>query len=130
MARRDDLRREDVRGKTSAAEKAVTAASLLLTLALFAYVGWQGWTAPAEGEPEAMLGTVEATPEGDALVTVHLVNHARAGLREAGVEVHCGDAPIEVQFQHVPAEGRRSATVRCPPGTIEPRVEVAYWIQA
>lgn len=130
MAQRSALKREDDRDKRAISERVMAAASFLVTASLFAYLTWQAVTAPSGGVPEVRIEGVETTPEGDVLVHLRLASGAASGLKEAGLAVDCADPPISLVVTNVPAKGSRSATVRCPPGTQDPRVSLTHWIEA
>lgn len=114
----------------STVERAMTVVSVTVTLALLGLVVWQSMTAPADVQPRVGVVGVENGSEGRVEVTVELVNVGSVGLASATVEVACGSPPRSVTFQHVPASGRRQATVVCPTGTTDPDVSVATWQEA
>lgn len=102
--------------------------SVAVTVLLFGYVAWQAATVPADGVPEATVTGVETTGDGRVAVEVELTNAGRTGLESVSVGVDCAEE--EIDFQHVPANGRRSGVVVCPAGTEEPSAEVNSWIEA
>lgn len=112
------------------AERLLMVISVAFTLALFAFVIWQGATTPAAGEPTAQVTGTETLPSGDVKVAVDFRNPKDVGLIRATVEVDCDTPPSELQFEHVPAEDRRTGHVICPPGTENPSATVSTWIEA
>lgn len=106
------------------------AVSTLLALALIAYLLYQAVTLPSNGAPKAEVAGVETMPEGDVLVTVTLINEGPLGMREVGVEIRCGDPPVEITFENVPAQSTRTGKALCPPGTTQPEVGVSFWRSA
>lgn len=108
----------------SLAERAVTVASVLLTLGVFLTVGWQ-----AVGGAGAVPPTVDVVAaEGDTY-DVSLWNPGSSGFASVTVIVHCGDPPRRFTFEHVPASGTAEGTVRCPPAEGTPTAEVVQWIR-
>lgn len=114
----------------STVERAMTVVSVAVTLALLGLVVWQSMTAPTDVQPRVGVVGVENGSEGRVEVAVELVNVGSVGLDSATVEVACGSQPRSVTFEHVPASGRRQATVVCPAGTTEPNVSVTSWQEA
>lgn len=122
------LKREDDRDEPSLTEKIVMVASAVFTLALIGYMTWQVVALPADAEPSAELLGTQPSADGDVLVRIALLNEGARGLREAEVEVKCGEQPPAVTFTNIPAHSRRDGTVTCPAGTTEPEVSVTYWV--
>lgn len=114
----------------STVERAMTVVSVAFTLALLGLVVWQSMTAPAEVQPQVGVVSVENGTDGRVEVAVELVNVGSVGLDSATVEVDCTSPPRSVTVEHVPASGRRQATVVCPAGTTDPDVSVASWQEA
>lgn len=113
----------------STAEKVVMGISVTFTVLLFAYVLWQAIITPSAVSPEAnVIGTSTMT-DGDVRVRVELINNQDIGLTLATVEVDCSSPPPELEFQHVPADGRVTGYVTCPSGTSSPEASVSTWIE-
>lgn len=127
-----DARSADGGGDEGAswAERLLMAISVAFTLALFAFVIWQGATTPTAGEPTAQVAGTETLPSGDVRVAVTVRNPQDVGLIRATVEVDCDTPPPELQFEHLPAEDRRTGHVICPPGTENPTATVSTWVEA
>lgn len=111
----------------STVERAVSVASVAVTLALLGFVAWQAWTVPAAENPEARVVDTATLPNGGVEVTVEFVNDQDVGVVSATVELSCGSPPAEVTFEHVPAGGRATAHVVCPPGSSDPAATVRTW---
>lgn len=111
------------------AERLLMAISGVFTVLLFGYVVWQGATTPASAVPSASVVGTEPAPEG-VLVTVVLENPQDVGLVTAVVEVDCGDPPPSLTFEHVPADGRRTGYVVCPPEEASPTARLSSWTEA
>lgn len=128
IEKRGDLKMEDDHEGPSPAARVVMVVSAAFTAAVFGYLLYEAVTAEA-GDPYAEVVRTEARPDG-LLVEVRLVNPGGAGMRDAEVEVKCGDPPIAVHFTNVPAEATRTALVLCPPDTQgAPEVGVAWWTE-
>lgn len=112
----------------SAAEWAVMALSVALTLSLFGYVAWHAAATPARDPPEATVVETETLDDGRVAVTVELHNPSSAGLTSATVAVDCAAEPI--RFTHVPIDDRQRGTVVCPAGTGDPNATVVNWVEA
>lgn len=110
------------------AETAVLVLSAVLTVAILAYAGWQIAAAPAVGVPSASVGETQALDGGSVAVTVRLENPRDTGLISATVESDCTAPPADVGLSYVPAATTRTATLVCPPGTTDPNVSVANWV--
>lgn len=120
--------RQQGRGQgQSTVERAVAAASVVLTLALLGFVAWQAWTVPAAENPNARVVDTTTLPNGTHEVTVELANDQDVGVTSATVEVSCGSPPPAVTFSHVPAGGRATAHVVCPPNASDPTASVVTW---
>ena len=119
-------------GKTpGTAEKAMMAVSVLFTVAVLAYAGWQVVTSPAATPaPEAEVVGTETLSDGRVAVTVQLNNRLDRGLIVATVESQCASPPPSVQFSYLPADSTRTGTLVCPAGTENPSVSVASWVEA
>jgi hypothetical protein len=126
----DDGGQSDGSPDPSIAEIAVMAISVLFTLSLVAYGGWQMATAPSATTPEATAVASESTPNGGVVVTVRLRNPGDVGLVSATVEANCTTPPPSVQFSYVPAASTREGKLVCPAGTTDPNVSVASWVTA
>lgn len=111
----------------STAETAVAAASVAFTLALLGFVAWHAWTVPAAENPQTSVVATSQMPDGSVEATVELVNDQDVGVVSATVAVDCGSPPPEVTFTNVPAGGRMTAKVVCPPGTANPTASVRTW---
>lgn len=116
--------------QSSVAEKVLTAISVAFTVALFAYVIWQATFVPNGGVPRATVVGTETLSDGSVRVNVRFANPGDVGLVTATVEANCTRPPPEVQFENVPADGRREGTVVCPAGTTAPNVSVSSWVEA
>lgn len=129
-SRRDEGGTDDQPGSgggVPTAEKAVIAVSVLFTLSLFAYAGWQIATPPAVDDPQVtVVGTEPA--DGGVAVTVRLRNPKDVGLVSATVQADCAAPPPQVEFSYVPAASTRTGTVVCPPGTTDPSASLANWV--
>ena len=112
------LKAADDRGDLSALEKGLIAASAIITIALFAYLAYEGATRPSGAIP--MLHVEPAA--GGAWVV--LANEGGLGIAEATVRATCGDGEVELAFSNVPAGGERRAFVAC--GTAL-EAELAWW---
>jgi hypothetical protein len=107
-------------------ETAVLVIGVVATLILFGYVGLHALQTPDGANPQGrVVGTTESSAE--LLTTVELSNPGDIGLASVTLEVTCGEQTRELQFRHVPADGTRRGTVRCPAGT-DPSVTVDSWI--
>lgn len=111
-----------------AAEKVVMAASVAFTVALFGVAVWYAVTGSGAVAPTVSVVESQPTADGGVAYTVVLHNPGDVGLVSATVEAGCADPPAEVVFENVPASGRRTGTVVCPPGTTDPAVSVSTWI--
>jgi uncharacterized protein (TIGR02588 family) len=124
--RQDRGNRQDE--EPSAAAKALTGISVLLTVLLFGYVAWQAVQPPVDAHPQAtVVGTDEAS-NGSVLVRVELTNPGDTGLISATVETDCEQPPPDVTFDYVPAGGREQGVLVCPTGTTDPNVSVSSWV--
>lgn len=110
------------------AETVVMAVSVAFTLALFGFALWHALVGPGAVAPTVSVVDSQPAP-GGVQYTVVLSNRGDLGLVTATVEADCTDPPVEVVFENVPADGRRTGTVVCPPGTVDPAVSVTSWIQ-
>ena len=116
--------------RPSTVEKVVMVVSVLFTLSLVAYAGWQMAMTPNTSAPNASVADIESLPNGDVAVTVRLRNPRDVGLISATVESQCTTPPPSVQFTYVPASTTRQGTLVCPPGTTNPNVSVTNWVAA
>lgn len=116
-------------GSPSTAEKVVMVVSALFTLVFFSFALWQVVAAPATGDPTVRVADTRTTAGGEVVVTVELRNTQDVGLSTAIVEAQCTSPPTELTFQHVPSGGRRTGQIVCPPGTEDPKVSLASWIE-
>lgn len=117
------------RSGPSTVAKAVMLISIVFTVLLFVYAGWQIATPPSTGPPQASVVGMDSLETGSVAVTVRLQNPSDVGLISATVESNCSSPPPEVQFSYVPARSTRTATLVCPPGTTDPAVSVANWVR-
>lgn len=124
------LKRHHDRDQLSWAEKAFMAVSVLVTLALFSYLGYQAVTAPEVAMPTARIEQVEPQEDGSYVVTVRLENVGGKGLRSAVVDVNCGDPPPSITLDNIPAESHRIAKLTCPPGEPPTEASVSAWFSA
>lgn len=115
---------------TSTAQLAVMVVSVLFTLSLLAYGGWQVVTAPEATTPTVSVAETETLPVGDVAVTAQLSNPSYVGLVSATVEANCTTPPPSVELRYVPASSTRRATLVCPGGTTDPGVSVTDWVRA
>lgn len=113
---------------TTTAEKAVMVVSVLFTISLVIYGGWQMAVAPTATTPNATVVETETIPSGDVAVTVRLRNPGDVGLISATVEANCSTPPPSVELTYVPALSTRQGKLVCPPGTTDPNVSVANWV--
>lgn len=111
-------------------DRILMAISAVFTVALFAFVIWQGVTTPSAGVPTAQVTGTETLQDGDVRVAVTFRNPRDVGLVLATVEVDCDTPPPELTFEHVPADDRRTGHVICPSGTENPNATVSTWIEA
>lgn len=118
----------DRRQQASAAEKAVLAISIVLTVVLFAYGGWQIVSPPQGPVPEAAITETQPLEDGSVAVTVELRNPTDVGLVTATVQSNCSSTPPQVEFSYVPASSTRTGTLVCPPGTTDPSVSLTNWV--
>lgn len=122
-----DLRSRDDRPGPDRAETAVTLVSVLAVTALFLYAVVQAATVPAT--PVLTASILAVREEGqDLLVDVELLNLGGVGVRSAEIEVTCREPAPTLTFDHVPAGGRRTATVVCPSAD-DIEVRVVGWVQ-
>lgn len=117
-------------GKTSTVEKVVMVVSVLFTLSLVAYGGWQMAMTPDTSPPNASVVDTESLPNDEVAVTVRLTNPRDVGLVSATVESECTTPPPSVEFTYVPASSTRQGTLVCPPNTTDPNVSAANWVAA
>lgn len=122
------LKRQDDRDEPGVAEVALMVASVGLTLVLFSYTAYHALAAD-DGGPQAEVVGARATPEG-VEVEVRLTNGGSGGFRSVTVEVGCGEPPLQVVLDNVPAAARRTFTVLCPPGTEAPEASVVAVVPA
>lgn len=113
----------------SMAETAVMLVSALFTLLFLSFALWQAVAAPAGGTPTVRVADTRTTASGDVVVIVELRNTQEVGLSRATVEAECTTPPTDLTFEHVPAGGRRTGRMVCPPGTEDPKVSLASWIE-
>lgn len=111
-------------------ERAVTAASVLVAVAVFSFVVWQAVTTPARGPPRAEVVDTSPLGNGSVEATVAVVNPSAGGLEAVTVRVHCDEPPVAVSAEHVPVDDRRTVTVVCPAGSRPIRADVVSWIEA
>lgn len=116
-------------GQVSTAEKVVMALSVAFTLALFGFALWHAVAGPGAVPPAAEVVGSQPAADGGVIYSVQLQNRGDVGLVSATVSVECTDPPTELEFDNVPAQGHRSGSVRCPPGTSDPTVTVSDWVQ-
>lgn len=119
-----DLKRRDDRQEPGPVEKAFMVLSVLVTLSLFGYVAYQGVMAPDTPDGTVVVTGTKTVADG-VEVDVRLDNKGSVGYRSVTVEVDCGEIPPQVTLENVPAQGRRTATLLCPPGTDDPSATVA-----
>lgn len=115
--------------QVSAAETVVMVASAAFTVALFGFALWHAVAGAGAVPPTAEVVGSQAAPDGGVIYDVQLRNEGDVGLVTVTVSVGCTDPPIEVEFENVPAQGHRSGSVRCPPGTSDPPVTVSTWVR-
>lgn len=113
----------------STAETVVMVVSALFTLVFFSFALWQAVAAPPGGTPRVRVTDTRTTASGDVVVIVELRNTQEVGLSRATVEAECTTPPTDLTFEHVPAGGRRTGRMVCPPGTEDPKVSLASWIE-
>lgn len=107
------------------------AVSVLFTVAVLAYAGWQVVATPAAApSPQVQVVEAETLSDGRVAATVELRNPRNQGLIVATVESQCSSPPPSVQFSYVPADSTRKGTLVCPAGTENPSVSVTNWIEA
>lgn len=109
-------------------EKIVIVASVLFTAGLFGFAAWQATTGAGAAAPEVGAIGHSTAPDGQVVYTVELRNPGDIGLVQATVTAGCTDPPTQLTFENVPAGGRRTGTIVCPPGTTDPRVSIDSWI--
>lgn len=119
--------RQDHSQGQSTAERAVAVLSVVVTLALLGFVAWQAWTVPPAENPTARVLDTRTLPDGSVEVTVEFVNDQDVGVTSATVEVDCDSPPPQVTFSNVPAGGRSTARVMCPPNATDPNASVVTW---
>ena len=129
MADRPTLKKEDDRQEPTKGEKAIMAATAILVALLLGYMTWQAIALPRVS-PEATLVSTRTLPSGDVEAIVMLSNPGAKGLRDVGVEVKCGEQPMEITFSFVPAHSTREGTAVCPPGTQNPEVGISFYVEA
>lgn len=112
----------------STVEMAVILVSVLFTLLLFGYVGWQMVAAPSGTTPSVSVVGTEPVDNGSVAVEVELRNPRGVGLVTATVQADCSSPPPQVSFSYVPAASTRTGTLICPPGTTAPNVSLANWV--
>lgn len=112
----------------SAAEWAVMAVSVAVTLLLFGFVAWHAATTPADAIPEATVTGTQPAEDGRVIVAVEVYNPGNTGLKSVTVSADCANGSIT--FEHVPTDDRRSGTLVCPAGTEDPSAAVLSWIEA
>lgn len=117
----------DGQDKPSTPEKAVMAVSIVFTVLLFAYAGWQMAMTPSGTTPQPTVVGTETLENGSVAVTVRLRNSQGIGLISATVSSNCTSPPAEYRFTYVPAVSDRKATLVCPPGTSDPSVSISNW---
>lgn len=111
-------------------ERVVVAVSVLLIASTLGYVLWQASVTTEVADPEVNIQSIETMEGGERLrVTVELDNRRGPGLALTQVAVECGGTEHEMEFEHVPAGGRRTGTVTCPAGS-EPEAIVETWKDA
>lgn len=108
-------------------EFAVIVASVAFTVLLFSTAVWYAATGPTGVNPSARVTDTQRRGDGVA-VTVELVNVGDVGLVQTTVEVTCADRSAQLQFENVPAGGRRTGTVVCPSGGTDPEASVVNWV--
>lgn len=104
--------------------------SVLLTVVLFTFAGWQMVSGPTAAQPQATVVGTQTTANGSVVVTVELRNRQDIGLVSATVEADCDTPPPEVGFEYVPADSVRRGQLVCPPGSGTPTVSVSSWVNA
>ena len=104
--------------------------SVLFTVSLFVFVGWQVVSGPTAADPQATVVDTRTAANGSVVVTVELRNRQEIGLVSATVEVDCATPPPTVQFSYVPADSVRRGRLVCPPGTNDTSVGVSSWVNA
>lgn len=114
-------------GARSRVEVLVMVASVALTVALFAFVVWNGVAGVDGATPAVTVERAGTTDDGRTLHDVRFSNPGDRGVERATAIVSCGDRPREVTFEHVPPNGHREATVACPAGAGEPGADVVSW---
>lgn len=111
----------------SRAEAVVMVLALGVTVALFAFAGWQALAGATTVAPTATVTGAPATAGNGSYYAVTLRNEGDVGLVSVTVSVDCPTPSRTVTFENVPAQSRRNATVRCPPGA-SPSAEVTSWV--
>jgi hypothetical protein len=128
--RNEDMKRRDDRHEPSLWEKLMMVASALVTIGLVAYTAYHGLSAPSEAPPRVEIVGAEPGPGGEVVLLIELSNDAAVGLLRAVVEVDCDDPPPEATFEQIPAGGRDSARLVCPPGKENPKARLVMWESA
>lgn len=114
----------------SPAEKVVMVISIVTTVLLFAYAGWQIVTLPQAGTPEATVVETASIQNGSVAVMVQLRNPSDSGLITATMGANCTSPPAQVMFSYIPASSTRTGTLVCPAGTTDPFVSLANWVRS
>lgn len=118
---------EQQQQRASRVEKGIIVISIILTLLLFSYAGWQIATPPQIEVPQSSVVGTEPLADGTVAVTVELQNPSDVGLISATIESNCTSPPPDIQFSYVPAASTRTGTIVCPPGTTDPSVSLSNW---
>ena len=114
----------------STVEVVVMVVSVLFTVSLFAFVGWQVVSGPTATEPRGTAVDTRTVANGSVVVTVELRNRQDIGLLSATVGADCSTPPPEVMFEYIPASSNRRGNLVCPPGSETPTVSVSSWVNA
>lgn len=112
----EELKPEDDRDKPGPIAIAAMTISIVVVGAVLGYMVWQAATLPSDALPEASIARIETGEAGGRLVHVEVSNPSSGGWRHVSVSVDCEDPPPSVELANIPALGRRSAILTCPPG--------------
>lgn len=119
----------DASAQVSTAEKVVMVASAPFTVALFGFALWHAVAGVGAVPPTADVVGSQPAPDGGVIYDVQLRNEGDVGLVTVTISVECTQPPAELEFENVPAQGQRSGSVHCPPGTTDPAVTVSHWVR-
>jgi hypothetical protein len=110
-------------------EGIVVAISAILVVVLLGYAAWQTATASGAVSPQTHIEDTTTQSDGSVIVTISLSNPQDHGFEQVTVTTACEKKSIPVLFEHIPAMGRETAQVICPPGTDHPTVSLSSWIK-